>query len=95
MTCDPHPTGFVAADLRIDHDAVVQAEEEGVRIVAVVRSIFLGNAPAGVFDDASAFRDEADGVNAALMHAGWSGFEERRSFVASGNQNVQRSTLNV
>jgi hypothetical protein len=71
------PSRFVAADLRIDHDAVVQTEKEGVRIIVVVGRIFLGNPLAGVFDDAGAFGDEVGGENAALVHTGRSDFEAR------------------
>ena len=64
------PARVVAANLRVDYFAVIQAKIERVRIVLVVGSGFPGGAFAGVFDNASAFGNELRGLNAASVHRG-------------------------
>src|SRR5436305_13484431 len=63
------PACYVAANLWIDDIAIFQSEVEGVWIVGVVRSAFPGDAFAGVFDDAHAFANEPDRIDAPTMHS--------------------------
>ena len=64
------PARVVAANLRIDHLAVVEAKIECVWIVLVVGSGFPGDALPRVFDNAGAFGNRLHGVNTVPVDTG-------------------------
>src|SRR5437764_382197 len=72
------PARVIAANLWIDHLAIFQPEVESVGIIGVVRSAFPRNAFARVFDDAHAFANELDRVDAPTMHSRVANFDPHR-----------------
>src|SRR5215217_6860626 len=70
-----NPASFVSADAGVNDLTVSEPENECVWIVLVVGRVFPSYALAGVFDNASAFRNEPRGVNAATVHTGFANFD--------------------
>ena len=69
------PARLVAANLWIDHLAVVEAKIECVWIVLVVGSGLPGHALPRVFDNTGAFGNKLHGVNTVPVHTGLANFD--------------------
>jgi hypothetical protein len=64
------PARIIATNPRIDHDfAIIQTEEECVRVVGVIGHTSPGYAFPGVFEDARIFPDGTRSENAAPVDA--------------------------
>jgi len=79
------PARFVPADRRVDHFfSIIQAEQECVRVIEIVRHVLPQNAFAGVLDDPGAFGDRFAGVHSTTVHAWLANFDWSRWFLTFG-----------
>ena len=79
------PARFVPAGRRVNHYfSIIQAEQECVWVVEIVRHVLPQNPLAGVLEDSGAFEDRFARVHSATMHAGLANFDSSRWFSTFG-----------